>query len=132
MDPIRPTALRGHLLALSVGRTGVLRSGNKLIETAYLKEPVAGSLRLGRLGLPGDDHVYRQHGGADKAVCVYAKEHYRYWQERLDLDLPEHAAFGENFTVSGLLERDVELGDVFSVGDAVVQVTDSRAAGVRA
>jgi MOSC domain-containing protein YiiM len=119
--------LRGSLRALSVGGVGVLHAGAREIVTGYRKDPVAGRLRLGRLGLPGDAHVYEHHGGPDKAICVYSLEHYRHWEQTLGLTLPEAAAFGENFTVTGLVEADVELGDVFAVGDAVVQVTQPRA-----
>ncbi|MET8947006.1 MOSC domain-containing protein [Streptomyces sp. NPDC004542] len=119
--------LTGSLLALNVGKVGVLRQGAREIETAYLKKPVVGPLRLGKLGFPGDEHVYEHHGGPDKAVCVYPHAHYGYWAERLGLDMPESAAFGENFTVSGLTEREVWIGDVFEIGEAVVQVTVPRA-----
>lgn len=119
--------LSGHLLSLNIGQVGELRQGNRVIETAYNKRPVDGPLRLGTLGFPGDEHVYEHHGGPDKAVCVYAYEHYSYWEKRLGLDLPAAAAFGENFTVTGLVERDVWLGDTFQIGDAIVQVTQPRA-----
>ena len=119
--------VRGFLLALNIGGTGQIVQGSRVIETAFHKTPVEGSLRLGRLGFQGDEHVYEHHGGPDKAVCVYPYEHYAYWEHRLGLQLPAAAAFGENFTMTGLLERDVLLGDVFGIGDAVVQVTQPRA-----
>jgi MOSC domain-containing protein YiiM len=119
--------VRGFLLALNIGGVGEIVQGDRVIETAYNKAPVEGTLRLGRLGFPGDEHVYEHHGGPDKAVCVYPYEHYSYWEERLGLQLPATAAFGENFTMTGLTERDVFLGDVFGIGDAVVQVTQPRA-----
>lgn len=119
--------VQGVLLALNIGGVGQIVQGKRVIETAFHKTPVEGSLRLGRLGFPGDEHVYEGHGGPDKAVCVYPYEHYTYWEQRLGLRLPATAAFGENFTMTGLTERDVYLGDVFSIGDAVVQVTQPRA-----
>lgn len=119
--------LHGHVLALNIGRVGTMKQGVREIETAYLKEPVEGPLWLGRLGFPGDEHVYEFHGGPDKAVCVYPYEHYGYWEERLGLELPATAAFGENFTLRGLTERQVMLGDIYEVGDAIVQVTQPRA-----
>jgi MOSC domain-containing protein YiiM len=119
--------LAGQLLALSVGRVATIPNGSRAIKTAYVKHPVDGPLHLGVLGFPGDEHVYAAHGGVDKAVCVYPIEHYEYWSTRLGLSLPDSAAFGENFTVSGLLETDVCLGDILTVGQALVQVTEPRA-----
>jgi MOSC domain-containing protein YiiM len=119
--------LRGEVLAQCVGGVGLLRSGAREIVTAYAKAPVEGRLHLGRLGFPGDEHVYEHHGGPDKAVCVYPHEHYRHWEDTLGLALPAAAAFGENWTVAGLPETAVELGDTLEVGGALVQVTQPRA-----
>nr|WP_275980325.1 MOSC domain-containing protein [Halalkalibacter alkaliphilus] len=65
------------------------------------------------------------HGGLDKAVCVYPYEHYHYWNEKLGLSLPI-GAFGENITLRGLTETDVFIGDTFQWGEAVVQVSQPR------
>lgn len=119
--------MQGTVVSLNVGAAGELVSGNRTIATAYGKTAVDGPLRLAVLGFPGDEHVYVHHGGPDKAVCVYPYEHYAYWEQRLGLELPEYAAFGENFTLTGLVESDTWLGDVFTVGGAVVQVTQPRA-----
>lgn len=113
------------MLAVSVGGAGALGSGRRTIESAFVKTPVDDRLHLGRLGLPGDEHVYEDHGGPDMAVLVYPAEHYAHWRD-LGLDLPHAAAFAENFTVAGLVETEVCLGDVFEVGSAVVQVCQPR------
>lgn len=95
--------------------------------TGFYKQPVLGDIWLGYEGLKGDQQADRRyHGGPEKAVCVYASEHLPYWQQQLGLpDLP-HGAFGENFTVSGLLESDVCIGDRYQIGQAVVQVSQPR------
>lgn len=121
------TSMQATVEALNVGRVGTMANGARTIRTAYRKTPVDHPLPLGRLGFPGDEHVYRHHGGPEMAVCVYAREHYEHWEGLLGITLPESAAFGENFTTTGLVETDVELGDVFAVGGAVVQVTGPRA-----
>jgi len=108
-----------------VGRIRQLRYGRRTVETAFVKEPVAGSLRLSALGFPGDEHAYHDHGGPDMAVLVYPMEHYAHW-ESLGLELVTPGAFGENLTVSGLTETDVHLGDIYEVGSAFVQVTQPR------
>ncbi|WP_375503107.1 MOSC domain-containing protein [uncultured Jatrophihabitans sp.] len=122
-----PAQLCGTLRALNIGTVSAIVQGERRIVSAYHKQPVDGPMLLSIDGLPGDEHVYEHHGGPDKAVCVYPFEHYEYWTQRLDLDLPPQAAFGENFTVTGLLESEVQLGDEFEVGEAHVQVTQPRA-----
>jgi MOSC domain-containing protein YiiM len=118
--------LVGYVRAVCVGSVAALTLGQRSIETAFVKMPVDGSLRLGELGFPGDEHVYEDHGGPDMAALVYPFEHYSYWRE-FGLDLPEAGAFGENLTVTGLVESDVHLGDIFEAGTSVVQVTQPRA-----
>ncbi|MEN3942362.1 MOSC domain-containing protein [Prosthecobacter sp. SYSU 5D2] len=95
--------------------------------TGFYKQPVLQSIWLGYEGLKGDQQADRRyHGGAEKAVCVYSLEHYPYWQQKLGLaDLP-NGAFGENFTTTGLLETEVCIGDVYSIGEARVQVSQPR------
>ncbi len=90
--------------------------------TGFYKEPVAGPVALGATQLEGDGHADRvNHGGSDKAVCVYSADHYPYWRRALGIDLP-YGAFGENFSVAGLTEADVCIGDVWSVGDSNANV----------
>jgi MOSC domain-containing protein YiiM len=80
----------------------------------------------GTNGLAGDTQVDRDHhGGEYKAICVYADEHYPYWEQRLGRALPR-PAFGENFTTTGLVEQSVWIGDVFRVGEALVEVVQPR------
>ncbi|PID03437.1 MOSC domain-containing protein [Sporosarcina sp. P2] len=67
----------------------------------------------------------KHHGGPDRAVCVYPSEHYTFWEKKFSCTLPS-STFGENLTVDGMLEKDICIGDVFAVGDAVIQVTQGR------
>jgi MOSC domain-containing protein YiiM len=104
----------------------VLVSGNKKIFSGILKKPVQGRIYLDNLGFQGDgvaDH--RFHGGGDKAVCVYCVDHYPFWKKELKQEL-SFGAFGENLSVSGLIETKVHIGDVFSIGEAEVQCTQPR------
>jgi MOSC domain-containing protein YiiM len=79
------------------------------------------------LGLEGDGQAdLRVHGGVDKAVYLYPSEHYSYWQQILARDDLTPGQFGENFTVTGLLETEIHLGDTFRVGTAVIQITQPR------
>lgn len=103
----------------------MLTSGRRQVETAFVKTPLPGRVAVDELGIAGDDHVFEDHGGPDMALLVYPIEHYHHWRA-LGVELPDAAAMAENLTVSGLLETDVMLGDVFTVGTATVQVTQPR------
>jgi MOSC domain-containing protein YiiM len=68
----------------------------------------------------------RVHGGVDKAVYAYPFEHYEHWKRELGREDLGFGQFGENFTVEGLLEDAVYIGDVFRVGSTVMQVSQPR------
>jgi MOSC domain-containing protein YiiM len=94
--------------------------------TSICKKPAEGPLRLSPDGFQNDGPAdLKNHGGPDKAVCVYCTEHYAEWNRELDKDLPQ-AAFGENLTVSGFDEDDVCIGDIIRVGSAICQVSQPR------
>ncbi len=94
--------------------------------SGIVKAPVAGPVHLGETNLDGDGQAdLRHHGGPEKAVCVYPLAHYPYWTERLGLALGP-GDFGENATIAGQDEASVCIGDVFVVGEALVQVSQPR------
>ncbi len=96
-------------------------------ETGFFKSPVSKEVWLGYEGLKGDGQSdLKNHGGVDKAVCVYPSEHYDYWNKELEDKNIGIGTFGENFTTSGLIERDVCIGDIYSIGAAIVQVSQPR------
>ncbi|GAC1645712.1 MAG: MOSC domain-containing protein [Acidobacteriaceae bacterium] len=97
--------------------------------TAIFKEPVLGEVWLGEESLDGDAVENRDvHGGPDNAVLCYAAEHYSLWQKEWGTDeaLP-YGGFGENFTISGLDEQTVCVGDVYAIGDVRIEVSGARA-----
>jgi len=95
--------------------------------TSIYKTPVAGSVQVRWLNLDGDEQSdLTVHGGIDKAVYVYPSEHYAYWKEELPDSPLEWGAFGENFTISGLLEFDVRIGDRLQIGTVEFTVTQPR------
>ncbi len=124
----------GQLLSLQIGpvetRTSAVRDGQEAAWTSgIVKRPVSDRLSLGLLSLAGDAQAdLKNHGGKDKAVCCYAADHYPAWRETLGLDAETfpYGAFGENFTIEGLPEDAVCIGDVFAVGAARVQVSQPR------
>ncbi len=83
--------------------------------------------RVGRLNLDGDGQGdLAGHGGEQRAVFVYQIESYRYWQEQLRRADFVHGQFGENFTIEGLADADVCIGDRYQIGSAVFEVTQPR------
>ena len=118
--------MNARLVSLNVGEPKPLAYRGKHVQSGFRKSPEPGGLWLGETGLEGDGQAdLENHGGPEKAVCVYPLEHYPYWQERLERPL-EPGAFGENFSTEGLLESDVCIGDVYRVGGALVQVSQPR------
>lgn len=100
--------------------------GGKEYLTGINKKPVTGPQNLGLSGFDNDGVAdLKNHGGADKAVCVYSLDHYPYWEEKLGRTLPP-PAFGENLSVQDLDEKDICLGDIFRMGAALVQVSQPR------
>jgi len=95
--------------------------------TGIYKRTVAGPVRLHLHNLEGDGQAdLAHHGGPDKAVCAYPSEHWFHWHGILPPHQLIGGAFGENFTLQGLTEDDVCVGDIFTVGTAVVQVSQPR------
>lgn len=115
-----------EVLSLNVGKPVTVDYRGRPLETGIYKMPAAGQVLLTLEGFEGDGQADRvNHGGTDKAVCVYPIEHYAFWEEQLGKKL-EYSAFGENLTVSGLLETEVCIGDVFEIGSALLQVSQPR------
>jgi MOSC domain-containing protein YiiM len=99
----------------------------RTVTTSIYKEPVKGRVALRTLNLDGDRQAdLSVHGGVSKAVYCYPAAHYEYWEKELPgWELPL-GSFGENFTVAGLVEDSVHIGDRFVVGSAEVVVTEPR------
>jgi MOSC domain-containing protein YiiM len=95
--------------------------------SAIFKLPVEGPVFLSERGFDGDGQAdLENHGGPDKAVCAYSADHYPEWRRTLGFDPFPYGAFGENLTVGALDEHTVCIGDVWSVGDAELQVSQPR------
>jgi MOSC domain-containing protein YiiM len=98
-----------------------------VVRTSIWKEPVDGPVRVSTLNLEGDQQSdLSVHGGKDKAVYVYPREHYEYWKRELPGQELPWGAFGENLTTAGLLEPDVRIGDRLRMGSAEFLVTQPR------
>jgi MOSC domain-containing protein YiiM len=115
------------LVSVNVGLPRVVTADGEPVSTGIFKEPIAGRVMLRTLNLDGDRQAdLSVHGGPNKAVYVYPSEHYHYWKRELpELEL-RWGMFGENFTSAGLFESELNIGDKFAVGSAVVTVTEPR------
>ncbi|MBI3244845.1 MAG: MOSC domain-containing protein [Chloroflexi bacterium] len=114
-----------HIISLNIGAPQTQTYGGKEVLTAGHKTPVASAM-LRFTNFDGDRQADRKnHGGPDKAVCVYSFDHYLFWEATLGEKL-EPGAFSENLTIVGLRESEVCLGDTFRVGEALAQISQPR------
>lgn len=112
--------------ALMTGKAVAFRGDEA---SAIAKDRVAGSRRVGFLGIDGDEQAdLTVHGGVDKAIHHYPRDHYRWWADTLGghalLDAP--GAFGENISTEGLVEQEACIGDRFRLGSALVEISQGR------
>ncbi len=116
-----------RLLSVNVGLPRDIAWKGRTVHTGIWKNPVHGRCRVGRLNLEGDGQGdLAGHGGEHRAVFVYQIESYRYWQEQLKRTDFVHGQFGENFTVEGLPDDAVCIGDRYQIGTALFEVTQPR------
>jgi ferredoxin-NADP reductase/MOSC domain-containing protein YiiM len=116
-----------RLLSLNVGLPRDIAWQGRTVRTAVWKEPIQGRRMVRRLNIDGDGQGdLAGHGGEHRAVFVYQIESYRYWQSQLGRTDFTPGEFGENFTVEGLPDDEVCVGDRYRVGSALFEVTQPR------
>jgi ferredoxin-NADP reductase/MOSC domain-containing protein YiiM/ferredoxin len=116
-----------RLVSVNVGRPRDIDWNGRVVRTGIWKDSVRGRCRARRLNLDGDGQGdLAGHGGEQRAVFVYQLESYRYWQDRLKRNDFVHGQFGENFTVQGLPDADVCIGDRYQIGSALFEITQPR------
>ncbi|MFF1914892.1 MOSC domain-containing protein [Streptomyces sp. NPDC058239] len=104
-----------------------VRWRGRAVHTGAWKYPVDGPQMVRRLNIDGDGQGDLQgHGGEQRAVLVYQRQSYAYWSKVLERDNLEFGQFGENFTVDGLADDDVCIGDRYRIGEAEFEVTQPR------
>ncbi len=123
---MQPASLM-QVISVNVGQPREVVWKGQTVETGIFKEAVEGRIAVQRLNLEGDRQAdLTVHGGLDKAIYAYPAEHYSFWREQFpEMELP-WGMFGENLTVTGLLEDTVHIGDHFQVGSAKLMVTQPR------
>jgi len=116
-----------RLVSVNVGLPRDIKWNGRTVHTAVWKGPVHGRCRVGRLNVEGDGQGdLSGHGGEQRAVFVYQLESYTYWQTQLKRTDFVHGQFGENFTVEGLPDHAVCIGDRYQIGAALFEITQPR------
>ena len=115
------------VVATNIGSPKKLWNGKKYITTGILKEPVGEGIFLDKTDVRGDAVMDRKyHGGIDKACYLYSTDHYPFWQKKYpDLDW-RWGMLGENISIKGLQEDEVFIGDQYTIGDAVIEISEPR------
>jgi MOSC domain-containing protein YiiM len=116
-----------RLISVNIGLPRLVMQNGEPVSTGIFKAPVAARVMLRTLNLDGDRQAdLSVHGGPTKAVYAYPSEHYDFWKRELPEMKLAWGMFGENFTTAGLFESELNIGDKFRVGAAVVRVTEPR------
>jgi MOSC domain-containing protein YiiM/ferredoxin-NADP reductase/ferredoxin len=116
-----------RLVAVNVGLPRDIEWNGRIVRTGIWKAPVHGRCHVTRLNLDGDGQGdLAGHGGEQRAVLVYQLDSYRYWQAQLKRDDFVYGQFGENFTIEGLSDDAVCIGDRYQIGSALFEITQPR------
>lgn len=118
--------LEGKIESVRIGTPKPLAYRSKFVQSAIFKEEVLYPIQVFLTNLAGDVQADTlHHGGPDKAVCAYAAENYAFFTDKIGQFFP-HGSFGENLTISGLREDAIMIGDIFSIGECTLQVSQPR------
>ena len=120
-----------HIHTLLIGKPRMVADERGEWRSAIFRRPVGGPVGLESRGLVGDQVAdTKNHGRPDQAVCCHPLDHYAYWNELYENEAPDSmlgpGSVGENWTLSGVTEHDVSVGDVFEVGNTEVQISGPR------
>jgi ferredoxin-NADP reductase/MOSC domain-containing protein YiiM/ferredoxin len=119
--------LVGRLVSINVGLPRDVAWRGEKVHTAIWKQPVPGRIAVRRLNVEGDGQGdLAGHGGENRAVMVYQMDAYRHWEAQLGRSDFSFGQFGENFTVDGLPDDEVCIGDRYRIGSALLEVTQPR------
>lgn len=116
-----------RIISTNTGVAKAVEWNGKIVSTGIFKFPVQTPIYLGAEDVENDSVIDRKyHGGVDKACYLYSADHYSYWKQLYPtLEMP-WGMFGENLTVEGLDESEINIGDTFEIGETIVQATQPR------
>lgn len=116
-----------QIISVNIGKKKTVVWKNKTYETGIYKYPIGDSIFLGKEDVVNDMVIDRKyHGGVDQAVYAYGENHYDYWKQLYPNLTFNYGMFGENLTVSNLLEEKIFVGDIYQLGEARIQVSKPR------
>src|SRR6476469_8735232 len=126
-EPAADLSPVGRLVAVNVGLPKDVSWRNRVVHTGVWKQSVEGPQMVRTLNIDGDGQGdLGGHGGPHRAVMVYQLGSYAYWRAELGRDDLEYGQFGENFTVDGLPDDQVCIGDRLRIGEALFEVSQPR------
>jgi len=119
--------LTARLVSVNVGLPRDIKWRGKTVHTGIWKSPIPGRVMVRRLNIDGDGQGdLGGHGGPNRPVMVYQLDSYRYWERELGRNNLSYGEFGENFTVDGLPDAEVCIGDRFRIGSALFEISQPR------
>ena len=114
------------LSSVNLGQERTLQRKDRVEQTGIFKFPIAGPVKLTKLGLEGDVIISKKHhGGPDQAVYVYGGADYKWWSQELGKEIAP-GTFGDNLTISDLESTQFDIGDFIHIGEVTLQVTAPR------
>ncbi len=115
------------IISTNIGSPVTFSWRGREVATGLFKYPVSSPVFLEKEDVVNDNVIDRRfHGGVDKACYLYSADHYEYWKTVYPKIEMKFGMFGENLTIKGLDESSINIGDIFKIGGAVVQVTQPR------
>ncbi len=116
-----------NLLSINASLPTDIEYQGKVISTGIFKKPVAGAVFVAKNNLKDDLQAdLKNHGGEHKAVYAFSADHYPYWSNVLQNPELKPGIFGENLTISGFDESTLHIGDQFSIGQCILEITQPR------
>ncbi|MCF6223478.1 MAG: MOSC domain-containing protein [Flavobacteriaceae bacterium] len=116
-----------QVISVNIGKRKTVVWKNKTYETGIYKLPVEQAIFLGKEGVDNDDVIDRKnHGGIDQAVYAYGENHYNYWKNLYPNLEFNYGMFGENLTISNLFEEKLNIGSIYQLGEAKLEVSKPR------
>lgn len=116
-----------HLVSINVSKPKDAEYKGEIIQTGIFKKPIQGKLVVKKQNIEGDEQAdLVNHGGLHKAVYAFAHDRYDYWRAAFNDNSLTSGAFGENLTISSLDESDINIGDRFSIGECILEVSQPR------